>query len=654
MSINDSSAWAGENNEQQKSTSKQTGGFGLLALLTQTSMTSDSRNLKEVTDVSKSLTEFYEAMKKSTTSQIQLEIIPEVETMTPVISPSLPGLAFYRIVGDTMYVMGALFSNRNLTIGAEQIRANTINGVQNVSIPLTPVDYANQTVAENIRNHYLEQARAKSVSKVSMVNFVTVDLEMYNTTETPDYSDKVRAITHFLSAEWEEGILVKVAEIASESDYPLPNPFLNEKAYGNGATAEARVSAVTNRLNSAQQLSPANMEIIISTMNPQNQYNQSNSKEVARVKASVSLSGVSFQEHMANMAAGNNIQQNFMQMMGVSGSVFPQGYRPLRPIITIDQVQSGEQMGYNGGLYAYFYGLFALMASNNNYVFAEPLRRQNVGARGNLSDLEIRIAQLLKGANLPAQMPNQVILDEKKMSDTDLVNAWIRQNVSPHATFQTNLITRGSNSAINNFLLRLSGKDRAKAVKTVINVIDAMTNKKFTEIVNRNAQTQKGWTIGQPVLHRTSQIEVNGLATYGDKQLNTQEFDEMMLCHVKGKNNIAGINDFLNVKYGALPEDAKSRGHKMRIQLNESIFDGAVHINQFSQAHVWDPNFMAVLGEAMDSLGTLNVAGNNGSFQTNTAVYAPGAGLATYTAVGTANPTGAGIGAGYAWNQSFA
>ncbi|ASU03642.1 hypothetical protein RISINGSUN_28 [Erwinia phage vB_EamM_RisingSun] len=661
MSLNNSSNWNGGNKEEnnqsgQNAGSQNTNAQGLVGLFQQTSMTSDNRNLKDVTDVREQIIEFYKTQKSSTTSQLQQQIIPEVEAMTATISPQLPGLCFYREIQGQMYVMGVLFSNNNLAISTEQINVAGFggNGSQRVSIPLTPADYANGQVIEGIRNHYRSVASARQINTVNIINVVVADLEMYTHAEIVDAANRIDTIANWLTREWEEAILVKAAEQATAAQISLPSPFKENKPFGNNNAAEARVNVVSGRLNTARQLSPANMEVIVSTMNPNSNSQSQNSKEIARIKATVSLKGVSFQEHQQALMANQNAQQNFMQMMGLGGSVYPNGYRPLRPVITLDQVQSGEQMNYNGGLAPYFFGLFALMCTNNNYVFAEALRRVSVGARGNLSDLEVRINQLLQGSGVPNPQ-NRIQLTDKTISDTDVVNQWIRQNVAPHATFQTNLVLRGVNGSVNNFLLRLAGgAGRGEAINTVVNCLDAISNGAASTLIARNHTSGKGWTKDKPILHRTAEIAINGLATYGDKQLNTLEIDEMLLGHVKGKNGINAIADFLRVQYGTDNEEFKSRAQKLRIQLNESLFDGAVHINNFSQVHIWDPLFMQLLGECMADIGAMNVANNLGSFRTTNLVYAPGAGLATYASAGSNGNVGGMMASGFFNGVPFA
>ena len=633
---------------------------GLAGLFGMVSMTSDNRNLKEVGDTTEAIIETYKRIKSSTTTELQLRVIPDVESMTPSISPVLPGICFYREIGGVLYVMGALFSNRHLTISSEYIRMNSPMGFgtgvsQSVSAPLTPASYADKNVVDNLRAHYTRVGETKGVKAVTIINMVVVDLEMLEHPEAGDPKDRPHALAQYLTGAWEEALLVKIPQELAISGQKLQTPFANKTSpYGKDGHAEARVSAISGRVTAGKTLSAANMEVIASTMNNINNPNAyaANSKEIARVTATVALNAQSFQAYTAQLAAANGRQQQeaLQRMMNLGGGIYPQGYRPLAPVITIEEAQAGEMMNYNQGLSPFFFGLYLLMATNNNFVFAEALRKHSVGARGNLASLEVRVDEMLAQVG---QIPNRIILTEKTVSDTDLVNSWIRQNVSPHATFQININPCGPHASIQNFMVRLAGKNRKEEVQTMIAVIDALSNDAFSALVDRNIKANTGWNPTQPVLHRTPVITVNGLADLGGKKLNTQELDEMMLGHLKGKGGTASIQSYLATQYGMTNEDFKARCQKLRLELNQSIFDGAVHINSFAQTHIWDPQFMAVLGEALDSIGTLNVANNLGSFRSNAQVFAPGAGLATYTSVGSNNPTGANIGAGYGMGQAF-
>lgn len=628
----------------------------LADLFAMTSMTSDSRNLKEVGEVQKLMKENFEQLMHSTTKEIQRKIIPTIESLTTTISPTLPGLGLHVEIGNTLYVGCALFSNAHLTINSERINLTNNNTNTQLSVPVPPAQYVTQYLISKLKEHYTRFAESKSIKNVEIINIQVVDLEMYNHPEAGDPLDRSRNIAAFLAAAWEEAILVKYTQEAVVGGGVIPSPFAKPKTpYGRDNCAEARVSAISGRVGRDRSLTSANMEVITSTINSNSGgYNaqagySDNSHEIARVTATVQLCAVTFQEHMQSMTANQSQRGAIEALMGFSmagSSAYSSNYRPLRPVITINDVSAGEMMNYHGGLFPFFYGLYTLMTTNNNYVFAEALRRQNIGARGSLADLEIRINQML--GNQPGiASPQRVILDEKKIIDIELVNQWIRQNVSAHATFQVNLIPSGPQASIHNFLFRLASKNRTNEVKTVIALLDSMTNKKFSAIVQENTASGQGWNVGKPVLIPTQMLEVNGLATYGDKKLNTQELDEMMISHVKGKSGAAAIESYLGVKYGTnfANEDVKQRSQRLRLELNQSVFDGAVHINGFAQPHIWNPEFMAVLGAAMDSIGTLNVANNFGSYRSNALVFAPGVGLQTHASAGSNNPTGSGVGA---------
>jgi len=638
---------------------------GLAGLFSLASMTSDSRNLNIVGDVLKELTEIYERLKTSTTNELQRKTIPDLKTLTSSISATLPGLGFSCKIGDTLYVMATLFSTGELNISSERITINNPGGFgqSQVSIPLSPVQYTNQQFYEALKSHYQREAETQGIKNVAVINMLVQDMDMLHHPEAGDTKEWPRNVANFLASEWDEALLVKsVQEIAAAANMKTPNPFQNpQQPYGKDGCAEARVTAISGRVTKGKTLTAANMEVIASTINNNQSGNnayQGNSKEIARVQATVSLNGVSWEEYsrfyMSHQSPEKIAQLQAFLGAGMGQAVYANGYRPLRPVITMDAVQAGEMLGYNGGLYPYFYALYLLMATNANFVWSEALRKHSVGSRGNLSAMEIRLQHLL--TQVPGGLQAQrIVLDDKKISDTDLVNQWIRQNVSPHATFQVNLLQSGPHASIHNFLLLLAKKDNAAQVKTVVAIIDAMTNNKMSAIIARNAEPGKnGWTPKDPVLMPTGMIAVNGLAEAAGKKLNTQELDEMMISNIKGKNGLPAIESYLSTIYGSNPqEDFKQRCQKLRVELHSSIFDGAVHINGFAQPHIWAPGFMAALGEAMDGIGQLNVANNIGSFRTTGLVFAPGVGLATMAAAGSNNPTGANLGMGYNMGVPF-
>jgi len=87
------------------------------------------------------------------------------------------------------------------------------------------------------------------------------------------------------------------------------------------------------------------------------------------------------------------------------------------------------------------------MTTNNQYVFADALRKTHVGGRGSLAGLETRIQMMVNNMPGAANVLNPQLrppLNEKNINDTDFVTNWIQQNVSAHAVFKINLVSNGT------------------------------------------------------------------------------------------------------------------------------------------------------------------------------------------------------------------
>jgi len=667
-------AW---NNDAQQQQQSQAGDYtstlgntagtvqgGLSGLFRLSSMTSDNRNLAEASDALKTLQEYYDAQKKASISDLQRKIIPNLQEFTSAVSPVLPGIGLDVVVGDTMYVAGFLFSKDNLTINSERIdfAGNGVFGASQVSIPLTPVQYANGDFYKRLRDHYQRKAEDKNVKNVSVVSLRVIDLEMLKHEEAGDIKDQPRNNALDIAAEWEEALLVKSTLEMVAQKIPLPNPFQNaQQPYDKGGAAEARVTAISGRVTKGRTLTADNMEVTATTIFPNGNngnYNRDfnvNSKDICRVTGAVSLTAVSFEDWQRYMMTSRPDQLAQLQsFMGGMAGGYGNGYRPLRPVITMGEVTAGEMMGYNGGLYPFFYGLYLLMCTNNHYTWAEAIRKACVGARGSLADMELRIQQMLSSTPWAAARTQNDILDVKKLSDTDFVSNWIRMNVSPHATFQVNVLPAGPHASIHNFLQRLADtSSNHQEVMTVVKLIDAMSNNKMSATIEENLK-KGGWTPTKPILLPTGMIAVNGRGRLGDKSFNTQEMDEMMISHIKGKNNLAGIEAFLGTQYGTDPREGfKQRCQKLRLEMTGANFSTDPHINGFAQPYIWAPDFMAALGQSLDGIGQLNVANNIGSYRSSNLVFAPGIGLATMAAAGSNNPNQPSLGMAYGNGVSF-
>lgn len=640
-------AWDAENGTQNIA-----GIEGLDDLFSSLSMTSDNRNVVEVTQVLEVLRKNYEQMNSSTTPRAQLAILPSVDPLTPSISAVLPGIVFHRIIGKAYWVQGVLFANKDITIASEPIRMNNgIGGSSQISIPVTPTQYANEQVQGALKAHFLALGESEGIREVNIINLVVQDMEMLNHGEAGDAKDRVSKIASYLAGQWENAVMVKATSLFPKAGRPIPSPWKDAKEpFGKDGYAEARVNAVQDRVTRGHTLSPANMEVVLATINNLNSSAsiQANSKEIVRTMATVSLCGLPYNAHIANLAAnrGNASSVEAMQALIGGGGLFPNNYRPLMPVITLESAAAGEMLNYNQGVIPYLVGLWTLMATNADHVFTEALRRLNVGSRGNLVDLEARVDQLLQGVYAGPR----TILDSKSITDTDVMNQWIRQNVASNAMFRSNLLTNGVDAPINNWLLALSSEDSAEAKATLIAAMDAVTKNKFSEILVRNKEAKTGWTPDKVALHRTQTLVVNGLAkSAAGKEHSTLEVDEMLLGHVKGPKGLQQVLNYLQIQYGATDDQYKARCQKIRMELNQSVYDGNVHINSFAQSCIWDPLLMAAIGESMKGLGTLTVANSMASFRPQQAVFMAGGGLATSYSVGSnvgAGGMGAFIGGG--------
>lgn len=653
--------WNGDNGNNNAGGQPTGEVSGILSqLFRMNSMVSDNRNLKVVSEVYEVLNDqIYKNIQTSTTDAQQRSIVPKIEHLTSNISSQLPGLGFYSVIDGVMYIQGVLFSNRENSIGTEHITINTgVGQQQRVSIPITPAAQANRQFAERLKEHYQRAAAVNNVNNIEIINLIVVDMEMLNHPEAGEQKDFPHAIALYLARQWEKALLVFGAEKIVQAGYPIPAPWLEPNTpYGKDNTAEARVQAIQGRMTDGRTLSPANMEVIVTTMNANgnNQnYNPTTTREIARVTATVSLTGVTFEEYQRQMVSqqqSGDYMANLKAFMGNSfsmGSIWPGTYRPLRPEITIDAVTAGEMMHNNGGLYPFFFGLYALMTTNNQYVFADALRKTHVGGRGSLAGLETRIQMMVNNMPGAANVLNPQLrppLNEKNINDTDFVTNWIQQNVSAHAVFKINLVSNGPDAPIINFMRKLMAADNTAAVKVVVALIDSMSKNKFSAVIADNAANKRGWVPGKPILIPTNTIVVNGLATTpGGKEdkeryINTQEVDEMFVCNAKPGNSPAAkaaIENYMGLVYGnGQNEDFKQRSQKLRIEQSSSLFDGRNHINGFGNSAIYSPDFMAAMAQAMDGVGQLNSANNLGSFRTNNLAFAPGIGLATTAGAGS-------------------
>jgi len=620
---------AAKTSEKESNPATQQLGIQLIDLLGQSSLLGSQRIVPEVEETAKLIKERVQSLKDGTPGEKQKKILPEVNIITKPINSSLPGLILSLAIGPVVYIMPVLFSNRNLTNTLEEIQLDQGNSQRKMSMPFAPVTYGRPELINEIKNHYKQSMQARGVNDCVIINMRIIDLEQYNTEEVQNVG-KSQMLRDEIMRNWEQGLMVQIATIGANTDnVKLPSPFNTpgNRPYGQHNSAIARVEPVRGQYVHEGQLSPANLSVRLQTATG-NGYtgNADQSREIVTAYATVGLMGVPLSQFRPDQGA-----MGMPYMPTMNGR--PQGYAPLQPLVIMNHSKPGEAMGDATGLSTYFMGLYGVMATNNNYLFTEGVRSRQVGSRGSLVDMEYRIKQMELGLT----RDKNTEMKEAKLADVDFTANWLRNNVGPKAVFASDLIEFGSEAAIANFLMNLTpgAKDYAKRSRTVVAIIDTMTDKNFSAIIKNNMETKTGWVPGKPILHMTNQLIPVGSALVQNKRISLGEVDEMFLSHLY-QDQQGPMNQYLENMYGSNPnQPEKVRRYNLWVSLNQ-IFSEGVNLFGFGRRCYWDPGFMAAFGQAMDSIGNLQVSGSMGQFTANVAVYAPGTGYVVTAGAGQA------------------
>lgn len=637
MGIEDNKDWGTTENTANGNAAgkKENVGGGILSeMLGVSSLFSGGRDMKEVDEVIRITTAKIKSLNNDTLIPVHRAILPDIVGLTRQIAQSLPGLCLSKVIGGVCYLMPVLFINSQIahSMDSFDIVGSQVN--QKVSMPTLPVDYYNKEIIDNVMAHYKALGKSKNFNGVQIVTAKLIDLDMLKADETLLQNNAMaELISKLVFTEWYEGLMVTMVHQAGSTNAKMGTPFAEGKAYGNSGHALVRTEAIPTPIVDNGIVTGYNLIARVVTTNPSNNAHQTNSKSVVEATATVQLMGgsiASFRQDPENFKNGHFLNQ---------ATGFPFGYYPFSPLIIMGEAKPGDQMLDNSGLHSYFMGLYALLCTNNNYLFAEPFRMANVGSRGNLSDMENRISTLVQEQGAVMTRDANNAMTDKKVKDSDFSNGWIQKHIGPHAVFAVDLINFGTSAAINNFLFKLTGNNTsdttvAECIRTVVAVIDSMTNGKMSEVVSDNIKTNSGWTPKIPILHSTNVIVPCGTFRHGQKWVDMSEIDEMFLSHVY-KQDQTKVISYLSLMYGTdASMDARTRKHLIRQRLSE-ITDGSFHLNGFKNRSYINPNFNAAFSKAMDTIGSLQVGGTMGTFATTPTGYAPGANLVTTTAAGS-------------------
>lgn len=620
--------------------------MGLGGLLGQISTSYSGRNIPEVSEVEKLLTETFTARKSSDLHKLKAQIIPNVNVLDANISPVLPGLVLSLFRGNNVFVLPILFWSKAVLLDAEDVtfgaslynpQVSNVSGI--LSVPRVPASYMDKAVTQQLGVIFRDGNQSKNVV---VIGSNVINLEMYSPEQRRDPKRFVTELATRIDIEWETSIMVEIARDYGRNKKPLDNVFNDQSAYGPNRAAQARIQPIDRQIGIDGIISPANMEVSIVTTNPNaRNYNSPENapKMVCTANANVTLLPFPYRSHIANLQR--------MQRPNLGGGmrgVTQDGWAPFRPCISLVSSLAGPQMNSNGGLVPFIFSLFALMCANNNYAFAEVLRRQKCGVRGSFIDLEPRLIELFRENQVtrPVGGPS-VKMDNKSILDHEAINQWIRAHIMPTAIFTVPILPTNFGSALTKWFVELNdATKRGEAVSAFISTINSITNNRFTEQVQLNAQNQKGWKLGDAIFHNSPQLIIDGTAYHNGELFNLGELDEQSVFHMAGPSGANNASLLLRTMYYPADQRENDRVRQQRIRqlLADCLNLTDININAIGRVGVMDPNLMHLLGTLMTEIGTLSTAAGGNNLVNGQAVFAPGTGLAVDFAAGVDNSMG--------------
>lgn len=642
--MQDNDVWANKDNGNGNGGNGNGGGktgggalYGMMELLQQTSSTSSGWQIPELDRVIEALTKAFKVRKEDTLNTLKSKIVPNVDLIDANVSPVLPGLVLHLNIGNTTYMAPFLFFTKNILLEQEEIAMTGPGLQQRVNIPRAPATY----IDPRLNRELIARFRRNNGEQLVVIQIAggLVNLEDYGDEIRRDEKRLIETMVAYIDREWESSVMIQIIREAASRGDRIVAPFFGNSAYGPAQTADARIVPLhLKKVEGPNKvILPSNMEISIVTANPQRdnygtQNNQDNAPRlVTRSYANVSLMPFSLQAYREGLQRAGVQPQ-------LGGGIDGAGWRPLRPFISLNYAEAGPQLNSNGGAIPWIMGLYSLMCSNNRYAFADVIRQQKCGVRGNLSNLEPRLDKLIQQSGFQRALgQNSIKMDNKSILDVEAINRWIQMHVMQSAVFGVPVLMANGNSGMTKLITDLSKPEtKADAVKTIVAAVDALSNGAFSAQIAANATSGKGWNTTMPIYHPSSMIVIDGTARFEGELFNLGELDEMSVATFAGPNGGMNAETFLQSMYFQTDrENQKQRQQRIRAMLLETLNLTDVNINGFGRYVIMDPLFMQAIGTVLASIGTLNTSTLQASLMNNNQIFAPGMGLAVDYAAGT-------------------
>ena len=590
MSLANNEAQNNSFESNNKGTNDMSQENSLFALLGQANLISSTSSITEVRDVSKALEETIEHLQKNTASQAQKLSLPQlVQNITSDISPQLPGITLSTVIAGTRYVMPILFFKQGITEQTEVIQLageNMPRGIAKHASSFMTVELM-EKVKQTSAYH-----QNKTLSKVIIVAPSVIDLEDYikNAARAEDVAGAVRDT---ILKEWTTALFNYVIIEVAKAGAKFPSPFKDGQVFGKDSAAVARIEAV-NKAVIDGKAAPYNLAVKLSTTNKNNtqNVNSNNTKSIATTHLTVSLETM-------------NPQQFAQARQARPGAVVG----PLVPVVSTGATTPGETLNGNNSMIPALLGLYASIGANNIQYLSEAFRGKEVGYRGNLSNFNNYMTQLL-GAGY-----SQSVLTDKNLTNAAVVNNWLNTYVSPTAVYVLDLACFTEDVSNSDFWWNIVTQPSGSVYhKALVTMLDVLTNDGFSAVMAENAakpqRNQKtDWVLGDAILAPTPVLLPAGIARAKDgKWFNLAEVDAMFLRqdHYYGNNEVA-VNEYQGLVGGQTQGDMKMRQYNIYTRLNQ-LFDTNVNITGWKRRFIWSDAFFNTLARAMASAGTLTMS----------------------------------------------
>ncbi|QDB70465.1 hypothetical protein CF8_0052 [Aeromonas phage CF8] len=587
-----------ENNtsSQQKETVTMSNSVNALtALLGLHNITASQHQIPEIDAVIKDLDERVKNLRMNTAAEAQKATLPKaVQTLSTEISPQLPGIAVYTVIGKSVYVMPVLFFKNGITDATDtvQLQNEAPRGFAKV-----PNSFMTKEILGRVKQAFAYVDSVK-MEEVFILSQTVVNLERYIKNDITG-DDLIRTVVNRLMDEWGIGLLSLGTMLAVKANMTLPSPFKNGKLFGEHDAAIARIEAMSKFVQNGSP-TPYNLSVKLATTNRnQNGYNQNqnNSKSVITTNLNVQL----------EMMSPQQFQQHRMARTGAVG------VGPLVPVVSIGNSIPGETLNHNSSPIAAILGLYAALSANGQATLAEAYRGKEVGNRGNLSVFNHSLAAMMPGA-----YGADKFLTDKNIMNIAVVSSWIQTYVSTNPVYVMDVAANLENSSTSEFWFGVASKDSTSPYyRAVVAAMNVLSNGKFSELANQNASEAgrdktKQWVLGDPIVHQTRVLRPRGIAQAKDgKWFDLGEIDAMFLRQPEyyGQNEQA-IAEFMGLIQGSMGGDVRVRQFNIISRL-QALTNNTAQVEGWDLRLIVGNSFANTMAQAMVAAGTISVSASN-------------------------------------------